>query len=372
MPPDCRSIAPPGWPPDAEGTPLSALKLLIVKPSSLGDILHTFPAVAELHAAMPEAQVSWVANDTLAPIVRLYPRLERVIPFPRKALGKFDLRRLREFLRELRQDEYDAVLDFQGLLRSALMSRFAKTARRFGFANAREGAPLAYDHAVKLPPQLKHAADKNRFLAREFLRSQGVEPAETAPEPALVLPEEWRSQADAVLREHRLENAPLLAVGCASRWESKSWSPEFFAEVLRLVRRRHPEIRIWLLGSPEEAQRAQEVCECAKLEGMVNLAGKTTLGALAAMLARSNVLFTNDSGPMHIAAALQVPCVANFGATDPEKTGPYGPPGRHYVVRSQCPKAPCFRRECPLNDRLACSRLANAEEAANAILERMI
>ena len=351
---------------------MSALKLLIVKPSSLGDILHTFPAVAELHAALPEAQVSWVANDTLAPIVRLYPRLERVIPFPRKALGKLDLRELRNFFRELRQDEYDAVLDFQGLLRSAIISRFARTAQRFGFANAREGAPLAYGHAVKLPPELTHAADKNRFLAREFLRSQGVAPVETAPEPALALPEEWQEQAAEVQREHHLEGAPLLAVGCSSRWESKSWAPEFFAEVLRLVRQRRPEVRIWLLGSPEERARAQEVCECAKLEGMVNLAGKTTLGALAALLARSQALFTNDSGPMHIAAALQVPCVANFGSTDPEKTGPYGPAGRHYVVRSQCPKAPCFRRECPLRDRLACSRQANAEEAANAILERMI
>ena len=138
------------------------------------------------------------------------------------------------------------------------------------------------------------------------------------------------------------------------------------------MRQQCPEARIWLLGSPEERTRAQEVCACAKLEGIVNLAGKTDLGTLAAMLARSQVLFTNDSGPMHIAAALKVPCVANFGATDPEKTGPYGPSGRHYVVRSHCLKSPCFRRECPMHDRLACSRQASAEEAAQAILERII
>ncbi|MBR6470738.1 MAG: hypothetical protein IKS83_02980, partial [Victivallales bacterium] len=116
------------------------MKILIVKPSSLGDILHTFPAVAELHAACPEAQITWVANDSLAPIVRLYPRLERVIPFPRKAIGRFSYRALRNFLHDLRSDEYDAVLDFQGLLRSGLMTWLAHAKVRFGFAQAREGA----------------------------------------------------------------------------------------------------------------------------------------------------------------------------------------------------------------------------------------
>ncbi|MBO4620093.1 MAG: glycosyltransferase family 9 protein [Victivallales bacterium] len=348
------------------------MKLLVVKPSSLGDILHTFPAIAEIHAALPEAEVSWVANVSLAPIVRLYSPLARVIPFPREALRTFSIGPLRTFLHELRQDEYDAVLDFQGLLRSGVMTWLVHTKVRFGFANAREGAPFAYNHAVRLPQELHHAADKNRYLAREFLHSLGVAPASEPPEPTLVLPAEWEAKAEAVLTEHGLTGRPLLAVGCASRWESKSWAPEFFAEALRLVCQQCPGTRIWLLGSQEERTRAQEVCACAKLEGIVNLAGKTDLGTLAAMLARSQVLFTNDSGPMHIAAALKVPCVANFGATDPEKTGPYGPSGRHYVVRSHCPKAPCFRRECPMHDRLACSRQASAEEAAQAILERII
>ena len=348
------------------------MKLLVVKPSSLGDILHTFPAIAELHAALPDAEVSWVANDFLAPIVRLYPRISRVIPFPRKAVSKLDWKKIRPFLHELRQDKYDAVLDFQGLLRSGLMTRLAHTKVRCGFANAREGAPLAYNHAVKLPPELKHAVDKNRFLAREFLRSQGITPAEQTPEPELVLPTEWQTKADALIQENHLAGGPLLAIGCASRWESKSWAPEFFIEVLQLVRQRCPEVKLWLLGSPDEFGRAQEVCDRAKLEGMVNLAGKTDLGTLAALLARCQALFTNDSGPMHIAAALRVPCVANFGSTDPEKTGPYGPKDRHYVVRTRCPHSPCFQRECPLHNRLACSNQASVEEAAQAILERII
>ncbi len=348
------------------------MKLLVVKPSSLGDILHTFPAIAELHAVLPETEISWVANDSLAPIVRLYPQLAKVIPFPRQAIGNFSWHALRSFVHDLRSDEYDAVLDFQGLLRSALMTRLARTTLRFGFANAREGAPFAYNHAVAVPQEMHHAADKNRHLAREFLRSIGATPAAEPPEPTLALPTEWQTKANALLQENHLTGGPLLAVECASRWESKSWSPEFFAEVLRQVRQQCPQVRIWLLGTAGERARAEEVCACAKLEGLANLAGKTDLGTLAALLATSQALFTNDSGPMHIAAALRVPCVANFGATDPAKTGPYGPPGRHHVVRTKCPQAPCFQRECPLHDRLACGAQASIEEAVQAILKRII
>ncbi|MBQ4481375.1 MAG: lipopolysaccharide heptosyltransferase II [Victivallales bacterium] len=347
------------------------MKILVVKPSSLGDILHTFPALAELHAACPEARLTWVANDSLAQIVQLYPRLEKVIPFPRKALGKFSLRALRGFLHDLRSDEYDAVIDFQGLLRSGIITWLAHARMRIGFAQAREGATFAYHHAIETPPSMTHAADKNRYLARALLEKLGLTPVDNPPEPLLALPQEWQDGAEECIQRHRLDGGPLLAVGCASRWSSKSWAPEFFAQVLRQVRSQCPEVRIWLLGSPDERGRAQEVCAAAAMEGIVNLAGETDLGTLAALLARSKALFTNDSGPMHIAAGLRIPCVANFGSTDPDKTGPYGPAGRHHVVRSRCPEAPCFRRECPRKDPLACCGQASPEEAAQAILERL-
>ena len=128
---------------------------------------------------------------------------------------------------------------------------------------------------------------------------------------------------------------------------------------------------IMLLGGKDVFEEGEQVVSQLG-ERATNGCGKYSLYQSAAILQHADCVITGDTGLMHIAAALQVPCVANFGSTDPEKTGPYGPAGRHYVVRSQCAKAPCFSRECPLRDRLACSRQANAEEAANAILERMI
>ncbi len=350
------------------------MKLLIIKPSSLGDIIHAFPAVAELHAALPDANITWVANDSLASIVQLYPGVT-IIPFPRKEVGKFNLAAIRNFIRKLKTEQYDAVIDFQGLLRSGLMCHFARKNAKsvWGFKAAREGSRFFYDHPVTTPPELRHAADKNRWLAKEFLKGIGATPAAVPPEAQLVLPESWTAEADLIAKEYGLEekaDGPILAVGCSSRWESKSWPTDFFASVLQAVTHKVPQLRIWLLGSPDEVERAEAVKTAAGLDNLVNLAGKTSLGALTGLLKRSNVLLTNDSGPMHLAAALTTPCVAFFGSTDPTLTGPYGPEGRHCVIRSRCQQSPCLKRQCPRGNTPCCSGIDPAEVAA-AIIQRL-
>lgn len=348
------------------------MKLLIVKPSSLGDIIHTMPAASLLKRCLPGVEISWIANESLASVVEMDPEI-RVIPFPRKALGHFSFGALRRFLKELRQEEFDAVLDFQGLLRSALIARAAKTKVRFGFANGREGSPCFYTHKVILPPELRHAAEKNLFLAKEYLKSLGITefPQVRGNGERMRLPNAWRQEAAALRKEQGLSGKTLLAVGCSSRWESKSWPVKYFAQVIGIVAQRRPDIGIWLLGAPDEARRAESLrIECGT-DQVVNLAGKTSMGALTAMLADSAALFTNDSGPMHIAALLGVPCVANFGSTDPTLTGPYGPEGLHRIIASKCPESPCFRRDCPRGDNALCCEGISRDEVAEAILSRL-
>ena len=348
------------------------MKLLIVKPSSLGDIIHAMPAVGLLMECLPDAEITWVANDNLASVVSLAAGI-RVIRFPRKALGKLSFGALRAFLKDLRQESYDAVLDFQGLLRSALISRFAHAKARYGFANGREGSPHFYTKAVALPAEIRHAAEKNLFLAKSFLQDQGITdfPLECAESKNITVPEAWMEEAAALQKENGLLGKKLLAVGCSSRWNSKSWPVKYFADVLKIVAERRPDVGIWLLGGPDEAQRAESLKDECDLENVVNLAGKTSMGALTAMLHESAGLFTNDSGPMHIAALLGVPCVANFGSTDPTLTGPYGPKGRHFIVASDCPKAPCFCRECPRGDNALCCSNTDRTMVAEEILKRL-
>ncbi len=347
------------------------MKLLIVKPSSLGDIIHALFAVQQLRGQLPQAEIRWVANDSLCDLVGLCPGLH-AIPFPRKALGRCSWKALRDFLRQLRAIEFDAVLDFQGLLRSALISHAAKSPLRYGFSDAREGARLFYNRVVEVPAGPVHAVEKNLLLVRRFLKDQGFSTAEGSyADLPLALPEEWKTAADALLEKSGLSGRPLVAVGCASRWDSKSWPEDFFADVLKEVHRLRPDAGIWLLGSPGEAPRAGRVQALCGEVPVVSLAGRTSMGALCAMLKASRVLFTNDSGPMHIAALEAVPCVANFGSTNPVLTGPYGPAGRHFVVQSRCPQAPCFHRECPRGDNHLCCKEISIDAVAAEIVRRL-
>jgi heptosyltransferase I len=382
--PDSPSAAPPAWrlanrraqtatDASAGGTPplLFSVKLLIVKPSSLGDIIHALFAVQQLRGQLPQAEIWWVANDSLCDLVGLCPDLH-VIPFPRKALGRCSWKAFRGFLKALRANEFDAVLDFQGLLRSALITYAAKSPLRYGFSDAREGARLFYNRVVEVPAEPTHAVEKNLLLVKRFLEDQGLALPEGAyTDLPLALPEDWQSAADELLEKSGLSGRPLVAVGCASRWDSKSWPEDFFADVLKEVHRLRPDAGIWLLGSPDEAPRAEQVKALCGETPVVSLAGKTSMGALCALLKASRVLFTNDSGPMHIAALEAVPCVANFGSTNPVLTGPYGPAGRHFVVQSACPQAPCFHRECPRGDNHLCCKEISPVTVAAEILRRL-
>ncbi len=316
------------------------MRVLIVKPSSIGDVLHTFPAVTLLRQSVPDvASVDWVVNDALADVVRLCGDVDRIIPFPRKTAWRPSA--LFQFLHELRTECYDVALDFQGLLRSGLIMCAARANIRAGFACAREGAPWFYSHKVALPEMHAHAADKNLILVREVFHLPQDTPA---PATQIRIPKGGGAEADRL--EQRIPGkGPLLAVCFSSRWPSKNWPASFLAQILELVATALPDARIWLLGAPNDARDGDRLAALAPHAHPVNLAGETSFGGLAALLARSRALLTVDSGPMHLAAALGTRCFALFGATDPVLTGPYGP--AHVVFRSPCPASPCLERNCP-------------------------
>ena len=356
-----------------------SLRILVVKPSSLGDIVHTFPAVALLRQTAPKAIIDWVVADNLADTAAMCPGgVSRLVVFPRKQLHSFHLGCLGALWRGLRQESYAAIIDFQGLLRSGLMSRIARSPLRIGFAHAREGAPLFYTHKVALPTELRqaHAAEKNLHLMRAALNLLELPIPQAVPDAPPTLPAGWRDRALAKLTACGLAgDGPLIAVAASSRWESKSWPATFFAAVLTRLAGRRPDARIWLLGAPgEDAERAAHVVAAlddeATRRAVRNLAGQTTIAEMTALLASSQAMLTNDSGPMHIAAALHVPCVALFGATDDRLTGPYGPPGRHTVIRSHCPQSPCFRRQCP-RDGHPCAEGLDPAEVARLLEQKL-
>lgn len=338
------------------------MRILVVKPSSLGDVVHTIPAVSLLHQCLPDCRLSWVVNDGLADILGYCQAVDRIIRFPRKArkAGAF-----LAFWRELRAEKYDFCIDYQGLLRSGLMAWLSGAGRRYGFASAREGAPWFYTRPLAFPQDIRHAVEKNLWLTGQVLRAEtGIEAPAQPRRIDFSLPADEMTAAATQLPPGE---GPVLAIGFSSSWPSKNWSPEFFREVIFRTAGRCPGLRCWLLGSPAEREAGEKLLQ--RLQGLqaVNLAGRTTLRSLCCLLRQTGAVLTNDSGPMHIAAVLGTPCVALFGATDPVLTGPYGIGGlEHRVFRSKCPESPCFRRECCLSG-VSCSDGVSADEVAGAL-----
>lgn len=281
-------------------------RILVVKLSSLGDLLHALPAVHRIRSALG-AEVDWACHDVYRPLVERFEPVSRAISFPRKSL----VRDGHAFLRELRTLEYDLALDFQGLLKSALVARAARVARVIGPSFPREGSRLFYD-AVAGP------RNKNRHAVEECLdtaRYLGV-PDSPVEFPIRIPP--------AVLEDPR----PRVGLLPCSRRPEKNWPVRRFAETARALR---DEVGSWLiLGGAADAGA------CAELASLIggsarNLCGQTTLIDLVGLIRALDLLVTVDSGPMHIAAAVETPTVAIFGPTDPVRTGPYG--NIHRVVR---------------------------------------
>ena len=323
-------------------------RILIIKPSSIGDVLHTFPAVALMRRALDgDLRISWVVNENLRGVVELCPGIDRIVPFPRASMWRPSC--ICAFLRELRSEKYDVALDFQGLLKSGLIAHFSGAPLRAGFAHAREGSPWFYNRKVRIPNMHSHAADKNLLLVKEVF---GIED-DIAPSQVPIVTAGGGRDGNRV------------AVCFSSRWKSKNWPLGFLASVMDELAASRPGISFLLIGSKDDAEAGDELAELVKKAKVANLAGKTDFKGLAKLLAEASVLFTVDSGPMHLAAACGTPCVALFGATDPVLTGPYGAPGFHSVILSKCAKSPCFRRQCPLE--ADCSAGVSPEEAAQAM-----
>ena len=251
------------------------------------------------------------------------------------------------FLRELHGMIFDYVLDFQGLFRSGLCTWFARAPQKVGFADAREGAPLFYKHKATIPTGICHAVDRNIALLNSAFGTTHEYVA-----PRFRCDQAAQQQAGDLLQQHGLADSDkLVAVGPATRWESKSWPPSFFADtIMHIMNTAAPDTRFWLLGTASEAEVGRAIIDRVGSDSVCSFMGATDLPVMMDLLRRSRLLLTNDSGPMHIAAALGVPTVALFGPTDPDKTGPYG--DGHHVFRTQVDCAPCFKRRCPLPEQL--------------------
>lgn len=317
---------------------------MIVKLSSLGDILHALPAVHCLKKGL-DAEIDWIVHPAYAGLAGCFQDVSRVLTFPRRA-GPVEYARQ---IKLLRAGQYDLILDMQGILKSALVSRLARGITRVGPSFHREGSFLFYSAVAGARNKDRHAVDENL----DFVRFLGLP----------VLPAEFPI---AIPLQPLSEPSPRVALLPFARWPSKTWALMSFA---RLGREMQETINasIFIMGTP--ADQAQGLALEKELGGrIVNLTGKTSLPQLAALLREMDLVISNDSGVLHLAAAFAMPVLALHGPTSPVRTGPYG--SRHRVIKGKLLCQPCFDKHCRFGDN-SCMQTITPEAVIQVSLEML-
>ena len=320
-------------------------RILIIKLSAIGDLVHALPFLEVLKKRFPHARIDWLVEEDAYQVIKGHPAINHVIVSGRKAWqrrllnGKEFLPAMKEisnFIRDVRRYKYDLVIDLQGLLKSGILVCLSKGRQKIGMTGSREGAGIF----LNVPPfpvdynqhALKRYLSVARYLGCDISSWKGDIPVFESDKRAV----------RRLLDKHRLLKRPIIAINPMARWETKLWEPDRFADLADRIRD-NLSCDIIFTGSGNDKKVIKEISGMMK-ERPVNLAGKTSLKELACLYSISGALVTTDTGPMHIAAAMGCPVIALFGPTDPLRTGPYG--RSHRVVRADLECSPCFKKSC--------------------------
>lgn len=326
------------------------MKILILKPSSLGDVVQAIPILRMLKAHHPGSSIYWWLSSELAGLLEHDPDLAGLFLFQRRRWSApWHWHEAARSIAQIRAQRFDLVVDLQGLARSALVAWLAGAARTLGVEDWREGAPAFYDVAVPRPLRQPHAVDW--YLA--VLESLGVPPRwdfEWLPfhaDAAQRITEKWHPG-----------HSQWIAFSPGASWVNKRWPAESYAQLARDLARIYRDFRFVILGTRADADAGQAIAVAGGSQ-FLDVTGQTSIPEMIEWIRLSRLLVTNDSGPMHVAAALKKPVAALFGPTDPRRTGPYGQP--EGVVRIQLHCAPCLKPRCRFERPMECLRALSPE-----------
>ena len=320
------------------------MKILILKPSSLGDVIQALPVLRLLKLHYPAAEIFWWIDSSLAPLIEGDPDLAGVIRFERKRWGKPQYwPEMFRSVRSLRAQNFDLVIDLQCLLRSGAFAWLARGKFLVGLNEVREGARGFYDLAV--PRQNFHTHAVDWYLS--VLPPLGVPVHKNfqwlpeRPEISAAVNRKW--PASSPTANSQLPTPNWIALQPGARWKNKRWPVKHFADLVRALAKKFPGTRFAIFGDQGD-QPLGDVISQAAPERCLNLCGATSLPEMIEWLRRCDLMITNDTGPMHVAAALGKPLVALFGPTEPRRTGPYGQ--LENVLRLELPCSPCLKSDC--------------------------
>ncbi|MGA2246820.1 MAG: glycosyltransferase family 9 protein [Verrucomicrobiota bacterium] len=348
------------------------MKILILKPSSLGDVIQALPVLRLLKLHWQYAEIFWWIDSALAPLLEGDPDLAGVVRFERRRWGKpRHWPEMCRSIRWLREKKFDLIIDLQCLARSAAFGWLANGKNLVGLDESREGARAFYDSIVPRRSFHTHAVDwylsvlphigvpvHDRFdwlpvrpVVAAGIRQKWPDTNHSGPTPGPASPAPNNGRP-----------APRwIVVQPGARWQNKRWPAENFTELVRLLAAKHPAAHFVILGDKTDRLLGTIVSDAAP-ERCLDLCGATTLPEMVEWIRRCDVMVTNDSGPMHAAAALRKPLVALFGPTEPRRTGPYGQ--IENVLRVNLPCSPCMKPYCGFEKPEECLRAISPIQVA--------
>ena len=333
---------------------LNGKRILILKPSSLGDIVHTLPVAHALKRCFPGCFIGWIVQQAFAPLLAADSSIDQIYPIQIPSLsdpnaGRLDwfhafrktISTLQMLRQRLRQEPYDLILDLHASFRSGLLGRTNSGGRRIGFSDAKELNTFFQDQLIAVPEAIQHAQEKNLL----FCGNLGC--SVTDADFYLCSREKDTLEGRAFLRDHEAADRQIIYANPAARWQTKFWPTEYWAGLADLL---HEQKMIMVFGG--SSQDVEYIFSIAKLMKTrpVLAAGCFSLSQSAALIRESSLYIGLDSGPMHMAALARIPVVALFGPTHPDRVGPYGV--EHRIVRAEhlacleCRKRQCAHLSC--------------------------
>ncbi|KPK76802.1 MAG: hypothetical protein AMJ79_05435 [Phycisphaerae bacterium SM23_30] len=311
--------------------------ILVIKPSSLGDVVRCLPVLAGLRSRYPKANISWLVRPDCADVLKTSGHLNKIIEFDRYHYGKISrsFRAASDFYRFcifLRQRRFDLVLDLQGLFRSGFFAFCTGAPIRMGFAHARELAGLFYTHRVSVPYKAEHVVDSYWRFGQYLGFFDQTKKFDLPIDPVA------EKRARKMLIQSQLPaKKPFAVLLIGGTRRAKRWPPDRFAALAEALHKRYRMASVLLGAGATEGAAAKQLLKkaaCAEAHPkvrnakkniqIVNLVNKTNLLEAAAIIKNARLVVGNDSGPLHMAAALAVPLVGLYGPTDPVVVGPYG------------------------------------------------
>ena len=332
--------------------------ILIRGTNWIGDAVMTLPAIAAIRHTFPEARISILVKPWVADVFRLCPDVDDILLYERPGVhdGPKGLFRLAG---ELRKRAFDTAILLQNAIEAAIIAFLAGIPVRAGYNS--DGRGFLLTHAVRRTKEIRRVHQTDYYL--EMVKLLGCRPA--GRDALLTLRSDDERLADAILDEHGLKDAPLL-VGMApgaSYGPAKKWFPDRFARVADRLFDAFG-AQVMLFGSADDAQSIARVQQIA-INPSLSLAGTTALLEAMALIARCRLFISNDSGLMHVAAALGVPTIAVFGSTNPETTSP---PGRkNIIIYKHVACSPCLKTDCPTD--FSCMHLIGVDDVYEAAVK---